>query len=260
MQPPATRRRVAVTFMGIARSTPPIRRSTATRHFGNTSSHPSHSPCRHGPGRVHSDDGDYRGGLGVLTVLQDAPASTYNRRRPCPSPQAHVSAHTTFNRPSAPVGPPPLAGRPIASCGEVRRSPGGAAVVGQQLGPYEILAAHGRRRNGRGLSRPGHASSNRDVAIKVLPDVVAADPRPAGALQREAQMLAALNHPNIAAHLRLRRLGRHARARDGAGRGRRRWPIGSRAGRCRSPRRCRSRGRSPRRSKPRTSRASSIAI
>jgi serine/threonine-protein kinase len=39
---------------------------------------------------------------------------------------------------------------------------------------------------------------NREVAIKVLPDVFAADPERLARLQREAQVLAALNHPNIA--------------------------------------------------------------
>ena len=40
---------------------------------------------------------------------------------------------------------------------------------------------------------------NREVAIKVLPEVFAADPDRMARFEREAQMLAALNHPNIAA-------------------------------------------------------------
>src|SRR5215475_9252454 len=39
----------------------------------------------------------------------------------------------------------------------------------------------------------------RDVAIKVLPDTVARDPDRAALFQREAQVIASLNHPNIAA-------------------------------------------------------------
>ena len=70
--------------------------------------------------------------------------------------------------------------------------------------------------------------------------------------KREAQTLAALNHPNIAHDLRARGVGSH-RAGDGAGRRRRPFRAASRAGRCRLRRRCRSRGRSPTRSKPRTS-------
>src|SRR5689334_20261474 len=40
---------------------------------------------------------------------------------------------------------------------------------------------------------------NRDVAIKVLPDTFAADPDRLARFTREAQVLASLNHPNIAA-------------------------------------------------------------
>src|SRR5262245_19742420 len=40
---------------------------------------------------------------------------------------------------------------------------------------------------------------NRDVAVKVLPDTFAADPDRLARFTREAQVLASLNHPNIAA-------------------------------------------------------------
>src|SRR5438067_7772168 len=40
---------------------------------------------------------------------------------------------------------------------------------------------------------------NRDVAVKVLPDAFAADPDRLARFTREAQVLASLNHPNIAA-------------------------------------------------------------
>ena len=59
----------------------------------------------------------------------------------------------------------------------------------------------------------------RAVAIKVLPESVAADAERLARFQREAEVLAALNHPNIAAIYGLERVGRHHRARHGAGRG-----------------------------------------
>jgi serine/threonine protein kinase len=40
---------------------------------------------------------------------------------------------------------------------------------------------------------------NRQVALKVLPEIFAADPERLARFQREAQLLASLNHPNIGA-------------------------------------------------------------
>src|SRR5438552_18034174 len=47
--------------------------------------------------------------------------------------------------------------------------------------------------------RATDAKLNRDVAIKVLPEAFAQDPDRMARFEREAQLLAALNHPNIAA-------------------------------------------------------------
>ena len=51
----------------------------------------------------------------------------------------------------------------------------------------------------------------RAVAIKVLPASVAADVERLARFQREAEVLASLNHPNIAAIYGLERYGRHDR-------------------------------------------------
>ncbi len=72
-----------------------------------------------------------------------------------------------------------------------------AILSGERLGPYEILAAIGA--GGMGEVYRAHDSKlGRDVAIKVLPEVFAHDPERLSRFQREAKMLAALNHPNIA--------------------------------------------------------------
>ncbi|MBL8294473.1 MAG: serine/threonine protein kinase, partial [Bryobacterales bacterium] len=70
--------------------------------------------------------------------------------------------------------------------------------VGAKLGPYEILAPIGQGGMGE-VYRARDSKLNRDVAIKVLPPALANDADYLARFQREAQTLAALNHPNIAA-------------------------------------------------------------
>ncbi|MGA9883397.1 MAG: protein kinase [Candidatus Acidiferrales bacterium] len=66
-----------------------------------------------------------------------------------------------------------------------------------RLGPYEILAPIGA--GGMGEVYRAHDSKlGRDVAMKVLPDVFARDAERMARFQREAKVLASLNHPNIA--------------------------------------------------------------
>ncbi len=69
---------------------------------------------------------------------------------------------------------------------------------GTRLGPYEITAPLGAGGMGE-VYRAHDARLHRDVALKVLPPVFANDPERMARFQREAQVLAALNHPNIAA-------------------------------------------------------------
>ena len=69
--------------------------------------------------------------------------------------------------------------------------------AGTRLGPYEIVGPLGVGGMGE-VYRARDTKLNRDVAIKVLPEAVAADGERLARLQREAQVLAALNHPHIA--------------------------------------------------------------
>jgi eukaryotic-like serine/threonine-protein kinase len=68
---------------------------------------------------------------------------------------------------------------------------------GARLGPYEIIAPIGAGGMGE-VYRARDTKLNRDVAIKVLPEMFAADADRLARFEREAQVLASLNHPNIA--------------------------------------------------------------
>jgi Tol biopolymer transport system component len=70
-------------------------------------------------------------------------------------------------------------------------------AAGTKLGTYEVRSAIGA--GGMGEVYQAHDTKlGRDVAIKVLPEAFAHDPERLARFQREAKMLAALNHPNIA--------------------------------------------------------------
>ena len=70
-------------------------------------------------------------------------------------------------------------------------------TVGARIGPYEVTAPLGAGGMGE-VYRARDTRLNRDVALKVLLAVFAADPERLARLMREAQLLASLNHPNIA--------------------------------------------------------------
>jgi Tol biopolymer transport system component len=70
--------------------------------------------------------------------------------------------------------------------------------AGTRLGPYEILAPLGAGGMGE-VYRATDTKLNRDVAVKALPAEVAQDPERLARFRREAQLLASLNHTNIAA-------------------------------------------------------------
>ena len=69
---------------------------------------------------------------------------------------------------------------------------------GARLGPYEIVAPLGAGGMGE-VYRARDGRLDRDVAVKVLPDRVAADPVSLARFEREAKAVAALSHPNIVA-------------------------------------------------------------
>jgi eukaryotic-like serine/threonine-protein kinase len=72
-----------------------------------------------------------------------------------------------------------------------------ALTPGAKLGPYEILAPLGAGGMGE-VYRARDSKLGRDVAIKVLPQSFASDAERMARFEREAKLLASLNHPNIA--------------------------------------------------------------
>ena len=73
-----------------------------------------------------------------------------------------------------------------------------ALAAGDRLGPYEVLSTLGAGGMGE-VYRARDATLKRDVALKILPDGFALDPERLARFKREAQVLASLNHSNIAA-------------------------------------------------------------
>ena len=73
-----------------------------------------------------------------------------------------------------------------------------ALASGTRLGPYEITAQIGEGGMGQ-VYQATDTKLKRQVAIKVLPESVASDAERLARFQREAEVLASLNHPNIAA-------------------------------------------------------------
>src|SRR5215831_465499 len=69
---------------------------------------------------------------------------------------------------------------------------------GTRLGSYEVIALLGVGGMGE-VYRARDLKLKRDVAVKVLPELLAGDPERLARFQREAELLATLNHPNIAA-------------------------------------------------------------
>ena len=69
---------------------------------------------------------------------------------------------------------------------------------GSLVGPYEVISLLGSGGMGE-VFRARDTKLNRDVALKVLPEAFTRDADRLARFQREAKLLASLNHPNIAA-------------------------------------------------------------
>jgi serine/threonine protein kinase len=132
-----------------------------------------------------------------------------------------------------------------------------ALTPGTRLGVYEVTAQIGEGGMGQ-VYRATDTKLKRQVAIKILPPSLAADADRLARFQREAEVLASLNHPHIAAIYGLEEadgvkalvmeLVEGEDLSQRIARGASRWM-----------RRCRSPNRSPKRSRLRTSKGSSIA-
>ena len=83
-----------------------------------------------------------------------------------------------------------------------------ALTIGSQLGHYDVTALIGEGGMGQ-VYQATDTKLNRQVALKILPEAFAADPDRLARFQREAQVLASLNHSGIAAIY-----GRVARTRE----------------------------------------------
>ena len=73
-----------------------------------------------------------------------------------------------------------------------------ALTVGSRLGHYDVTALIGEGGMGQ-VYQATDTKLNRQVALKSLPEAFATDPARLARFQREAQVLASLNHPGIAA-------------------------------------------------------------
>jgi serine/threonine protein kinase len=72
-----------------------------------------------------------------------------------------------------------------------------ALTPGTRIGSYEVVALLGEGGMGQ-VYRARDGKLNREVALKILPELFTADPDRLARFRREAQVLASLNHPHIA--------------------------------------------------------------
>ncbi len=85
-------------------------------------------------------------------------------------------------------------------------------AAGDCIGPYAIVSRIGSGGMGE-VYRARDAALDREVAVKVLPSLFTSDPQRIERFEREARLLASLNHPNIATIHGIERDTRNPRAR-----------------------------------------------
>ena len=140
--------------------------------------------------------GDFRSdGKGLSTLREFLPRTMLRRS------SRLGSRRDTAVQPSPeplPLRTTTLGGTPNVA--RLRAAPPGAVILspGDRLGPYQIVCIIGAGGMGE-VYRARDLHLKREVAIKVLPETFAADPDRLARFKREAQVLASLNHPNIAA-------------------------------------------------------------
>ena len=86
----------------------------------------------------------------------------------------------------------------LAVAAALLAAPADAEMIGRRFGPYQVRAWIGSGGMGD-VFRAHDEQLGRDVALKLLPALLAAQPDRLARFTREAQILASLNHPNIAA-------------------------------------------------------------
>ena len=91
-----------------------------------------------------------------------------------------------------------LAEPAVALAAQLVGDPGASMLTGRRIGVYQVQALLGAGGMGE-VYRARDTKLGRDVAIKILPGHFTSDPERLARFEREARMLAALNHPHIAA-------------------------------------------------------------
>src|SRR5262249_28354746 len=135
-----------------------------------------------------------------VVVLRCAPHGTYCRQSPRiarnhrPARRRRHGRGTTVSR--SPVVSLQSTGDRGPQTGD--HEPEMSLTPGTRLGAFEVVATLGAGGMGE-VFRAQDTKLNRQVAIKVLPEAYASDPDRVARFHREAQAVAALNHPNIAA-------------------------------------------------------------